>query len=74
MLSDFRSFKISTRLYAEKKRCTTVIHERQMKKIARDDKLLREMIAAIDKDFHVLKLFRGGLQNFLLQLARRTVS
>jgi hypothetical protein len=45
-----------------------------MKKIARDDKLLREMIAAMDKDFHGLKLFRGGLQNFLLQLARRSVS
>lgn len=36
--------------------------------------MLSEMIAAMDKDFHVLKLFRGGLQNFLLQLARRTVS
>jgi hypothetical protein len=61
-------------IFHHKKRCTTVIHKRQMKKVARDDKLLREMIAAMDKDFHGLKLFRGGLQNFLLQLARRTVS
>lgn len=33
----------------------TVIHERQMKKIARDDKLLRQMIAAMDEGFRVLE-------------------
>ncbi|GIQ70489.1 ketopantoate reductase family protein [Xylanibacillus composti] len=33
----------------------TVIHEHQMKKIAGDDKLLRQMIAAMDEGFRVLE-------------------
>ncbi|MDY8118428.1 hypothetical protein UY286_13400 [Paenibacillus polymyxa] len=33
----------------------TVIHERQMKKNAGDDKLLRQMIAAMDEGFRVVR-------------------
>ncbi|WP_342434890.1 hypothetical protein MHH57_05010 [Paenibacillus sp. FSL H7-0442] len=33
----------------------TVIHERQMKKTAGDDKLLRQMIAAMDEGFRVVR-------------------
>ncbi|MEK4730837.1 hypothetical protein ACYCS5_20080 [Paenibacillus sp. SEL3] len=36
----------------------TVIHERQMKKIAGDDKLLRQMIAAMDEGFRMLEALR----------------
>ncbi|MCP3795884.1 hypothetical protein [Paenibacillus sp. CH40] len=39
----------------------TVIHERQMEKIAGDDKLLRQMIAAMDEGFRVLEALRYPL-------------
>ncbi|MEK5086341.1 hypothetical protein MKY98_05315 [Paenibacillus sp. FSL M8-0228] len=39
----------------------TVTHERQMKKIAGDDKLLRQMIAAMDEGFRVLEALRYPL-------------
>ncbi|AOK91498.1 hypothetical protein ACWGXJ_05430 [Paenibacillus sp. S33] len=39
----------------------TVIHERQMKKNAGDDKLLRQMIAAMDEGFRVLEALRYPL-------------
>ncbi|MFS8213393.1 hypothetical protein [Paenibacillus polymyxa] len=39
----------------------TVIHERQMEKIAWDDKLLRQMIAAMDEGFRVFEALRYPL-------------
>ncbi|WDM23043.1 hypothetical protein [Paenibacillus polymyxa] len=39
----------------------TVIHERQMKKIVRDDKLLQQKIAAMDEGFRVLEALRYPL-------------